>query len=352
MRLSLVALGLASLTLTGCGGDSVPLGNTVNGSLDDARRLMFVVSGGCYGGGVALSTGSSTIVALDMTTGSLHHIVRDYSQLSPGDTPVEVQEFDEDHILALVENTGGRRFELVRKDGADGQTFLTNTTALSAVMRFFKLLTDGSILVSKSSAIEKFGANKARVTQGANPWINAPAGACATSTTLISSLDVFPSTGKIIYTHAAATPNNKFALISATGYAAAGDCLAASAGPTTTALPTSVIIHPGGKTLVAYGSTTTASNLIYSYDVNDAANTIGGATSAYSDAAVVNGASAMAVDDSTGLVYVASALSTFNTIEEFQLSGATLARTRSLPFAGPTFYTRCVSSMAIMDYTP
>lgn len=313
--------------------------------------MLFVVSGACYGGGVTLSTASNTVTAFDLQTGNYHHTVLDYGLFSPGDSPVAIEELDSDNILVLVENAAGRRIDVVRKDGASARSYLTNTTALSAVMRALKRLTDGSLLVSKSSAIEKFGSNKARVTQGANPWVSAPAGACATSTTLISSVETF-SNGKILFAHAAATPNNKIALISSTGYAAAGDCLAGTAGPTTTALPSAVAIHPSGKTLVAYGSTTTASNFIYSYDVNATANTIGGATAAFNDVSVVNGPSSMTVDANTGLVYVANAISTFNTIEEFSLTGATLTRTRSKPFAGPNVYTRCVSSMKVLDYNP
>ncbi len=313
--------------------------------------MLFVVSGSCYGGGVTLSTASNTIVALDIETGSFHHTVFDYGLLSPSDSPIAIEEYDADNLLVLIENTSGRRVDLVRKDGSSAQTYLANTTALSAVMRTMKRAVDGTLLVSKSSAIEKFGTNKARVTSGANPWVNAPAGSCATSTTLISGVDTFTN-GKIVYTHAAATPNNRIGLISATGYAAAGDCLAGTAGPSTTALPTAVVVHPTGKTLVAYGSTTTASNYIYSYDIDASANTIGGATAAYTDVSVVNGPSAMAVDPDTGHIFVANAVNTFNTIEEFTLTAGVLNRARSTPFAGPTIYTRCVSSMKALRYVP
>jgi hypothetical protein len=332
--------------ISACGGESKSLSQVLKSS---PNRLLFAASGSCYGGGVALSTPSQTIVAYDIESGAFHHTVIDYAIYSPGDSPVAMTEFDKDRMLVLVENTAGRRIDLIRKDGTAVETYLTNTTALSAVLRSIAYQPDGTILASKSSAIEKFGANKARVTQGANPWVNAPGGSCATATTLISAIDVFDN-GKILYTHAAATPNNEFGLISATGYATAGDCLASTAAPTTTALPTAITIHPSGKTLVAFGSTTAASNFIYSYDVNSTANSISGATAAYTDISVVNGPSAMTVDTANGYVYVANSISTFNTIEEFALNGSTLSRTRTLPFAGPSVFTKCISSLRVMSY--
>lgn len=344
-------LALVSLLLftAGCdNSDSAFLSETLN---DRSPRMLFVVSGACYGGGVTTSTGSNTIVAFDIETGAYHHTVYDYGLLSPSDSPVSIEEFDEDNLMVLVENTSGRRIDIVRKDGGSAITYLVNTTALSAVMRSLKRLSDGSLLVSKSSAIEKFGSNKARVTQGANPWVNAPAAPCATATTLISSVNTFDN-GKILFTHAAATPNNKFGLISATGYSVAGDCLAATAGPATTALPTAAVIHPSGKTLIAFGSTTAASNYIYSYDINPTTNSIGGAAVAFNDVSVINGPSTMTLDPETGNVYVANGINTFNTIEEFTFSSGILSRTRTTPFAGPNIYTRCVSSMKVLGYSP
>ena len=206
---------------------------------------------------------------------------------------------------------------------------------------------NGSLLVSKTTAIEDFSSNKARILQGANPFVNAPAGACATSTTLISSMTTLPN-GKIIFAHAAATPNNKFGVISSTGYAAASDCLAAQTAPNTLALPTAVTVHNDGTTvLVAYGSTTAASNAIYTYTVNATTGAITNPVSAFSDFTIVNGPSAMTEDSTTGIVYVANATSTANTIEKFTLSGGVLTRAGTTPYLPSSVYTRCVSSMMV-----
>jgi hypothetical protein len=209
------------------------------------------------------------------------------------------------------------------------------------------LLPSGSLLVSKTTAIEDFASNKSRITQGANPYVNAPAGACATSATLISSVTALPS-GKIVYTHAAATPDNKFGVISSTGYASPTDCLAAQTAPNTTALPTSAIMHSDGTTLiVGYGSTTAASNYIYTYTLNNSTGAISSPVAAFTDFTIVNGISAMAEDSTTNIVYVANATSTSNTVEAFTLSGGTMTRIGSTPYLESSVYTRCVSSMIV-----
>jgi hypothetical protein len=189
-----------------------------------APRYMYVASGACYGGGVTTSTGSSTIVAYNLNTGQETALIADYNSFSPGDNPVAIAAYDPSHILVTIENASGRRVDVVSLTALNSiTTYLTNSTALSGVLRAMELLSDGSLLISKSSAIEKFSSGKSRVLQGANPYINAPGGSCATSTTLISSLQTL-SNGKILYAHAGATPNNKIGLISATGYSTAADC--------------------------------------------------------------------------------------------------------------------------------
>ena len=314
------------------------------------RKSLFVASGSCYAGGVTTSTGSGTVVAFDLANGSLEKVLIDYNSFSPGDMPVGLAEYDADHILVLIENTAGRRIDLIRKDGTAGSTFLTNGTALNGIVRSLLKLTDGSYLVSKSTAVEKFAPSKARVTQGANPYISAPAGACATSTALMSSIQQLGN-GKFIFTHAAATPNNRIGMIASTGYAVAGDCLTAQAAPTTTALPSASLYHSSGKLLVAYGSTTLASNFIYAYDVNETTNAITGATPAWTDNAFVNGPSAMTEDRDTGAVYVANGNAAFNSIEAFGFDPTTktMSKSGTLPFTPVSIYTRCVSAMKVMS---
>jgi len=337
------------LCLSGCGGGgSAPFNSNaynVNGS-----QHLYVSSGSCYGGGVATTAGpTNTIAKYNLETGAFEQLVMDYNQLAPGDSPVSLQDYDSDHLLVLVENAAGRRIDLVNKDGSGASTYLVNSVALNAVTRAFTLLADFSLLVSKSSAVEKFNSAKARVLQGANPFINAPAGSCATSTTLISSMAVH-SSGKIVYTHAAATPNNKLGVISTTGYATAADCLASQAAPTTTALPTRALFHPDGKLLVSYGSATIASNFIYSYDFNGSTGALSNATAVFSDGGtLINGPSTMTVDPDSTDLFVANVTSTYNTVERFSFANNVLTRVGTQPFIPYGIYTRCISDMKVMN---
>ena len=336
------------LGIAGCNpSSSDSLNSTLNGS--SGTSVLYVSSGSCYGGGVTTLTGSATVVAYNLD-GSYNHMVVDYNALSPGDSPVGITEYDAYNLLIVVENTSGRRIDLVKKNGSGVSSYLFNSTALSAVLRSIVKLADTSLLVSKTSAIERFSSGKSRVTQSGNPYVNAPAGSCSTSTTMINGITA-SSTGKIIYTHAAATPNNRIGVIAAAGYAAAADCLSATTAPTTLAMPTDPLLHSSGKILVAYGSTTNASNFIYAYDYTDSTGVLSNATAAYTDSSIINGPSAMAEDTSTGNIYVSSATSTFNTIEKFTFNPTTklLTRVGTLPFIAPQVFSRCVSDMKVLS---
>lgn len=343
----LTTLAIATLFFSAC-GDATSDSVSDHESSVSLGRLLFVASGSCYAGGVTTSTGVSTIVAYALN-GTFHHMVIDYNRYSPGDSPVSLAEYDADTLLVLVENASGRRIDLVKKDGSGISTYLSNTTALSAVLRSMARLNDNSLVVSKTTAIERFSSAKARITQGANPYVSAPAGSCATSTTLIPSITVL-NNGKIVYAHAAATPNNKIGVISAAGYAAASDCLSAQTAPTTLAMPTSLVYHSSGKLLASYASTTAASNFVYAYDVSEVTGALTLPVSALNDISLVNGPSAMAENPATGEVFIANGNSSFNTVERFTFNPAskTLTRVGSLPFLAPQAYTRCIADMKVL----
>jgi hypothetical protein len=339
-------LGLA-IVVSGCAKKGVST-DALNAAPSSSGNYLYVASGACYGGGVTTSNPSYTVAKYNLADGSFNSLVVDYNSFSPGDIPMGVVDYNSTEILVLIENPAGRRIDVVEKAGNNAvSTYLTNSTALNSVMRGMFRLANGCLLVSKTTAIEDFASSKARILQGANPYVSAPAGSCATSTTLISSVAALPN-GKIIYAHAGATPNNKFGVISSTGYASASDCLGAQTAPNTLALPTSVVVHEDGTTLfVGYGSTTAASNAVYSYTVNPTTGAITNPVAAFTDFTVVNGISAMAEDPSTGNVYVANATNTANTIEQFTSSNGVLTRVGSAPFIPSTVYSRCVSSMMI-----
>jgi hypothetical protein len=344
-RLSILIV--ASGFFAGCGPsatDQLNASAAVSGV--STNESLYVASGSCYGGGVATSTPSATVAAFDPATGLLRRVVVDYNQYSPGDMPVAIAEYDATRLLITVENAAGRRVDLVKKDGSSVTTYLSNSVALNGVLHATKLLPDGSLLISKSTAIEKFTPAKARVLQGASAFIQAPGSVCATAATLITAIETLPN-GKVIFAHSAASPNNKLDLVVAAGYAAAPDCLATQAAPDTFGMPTAIIVHSTGNVLVAYGSTTAASNYVYAYPINQTTNVIGTPIASFKDSGVVlNGSSALAEDPNTTDVFVANALSSLNTIERFSYVPATGILT-NIPSKriGPNVYTRCVAAM-------
>lgn len=341
---AILALLIAVSLIIGC-AESLP--SKEFNSVVLGRKYLYVASGACYTGGVAVSTGSATVAKFDLNSGAFSGVVVDYNT-QPGDQPAAFRQFGANYFLVSVENTAGRRIDILKNDGTELTTYLTNTTALNAILRDLVVLADSSLLVTKASAIEKFSPSRARVTQGASAFVNAPAGSCATSTTVMTSAITLPN-GKIVYAHAAASPNNKVGVISETGYAAGADCLAAQSAPVATALPTAVAYHQlSGKLLVAYGSTTSSSNAIYSYDVDLDSGAISNETEAWQDTAIVYGPSEMTIDQSTGDIFVANGASTYNNIERFTLnSNGELDKVGTVPFINTNIYTRCVSGLEI-----
>lgn len=337
------ALVLISMIATGCIEESSEQG--FNSAL--TTRYLYVASGSCTAGGAAVSSGNATIAKFDVETGNFAGLVVDYNTFGMGDQPASIANFDSSRLLVAVENTNGRRVDIIDRDGSNLTTYILNATALSGILRHLVVLPDLSILVTKVTAIEKFSVAKTRILSGVNPFINAPASPCATSTTAMTSALALPN-GKIVFTHGAATPNNITAVVASTGYTAPAHCLAGQAAPVTTALPTSSLYDPtSGKLLVAYGSATATSNLIYSYNINLTSGAISGAAAAYTDNTVVNGPTRMVRDATTGAVFVSNGSSALNNIEKFTLSSAgVLTKVGTLPFIS-NVYTRCVTSMEI-----
>jgi hypothetical protein len=323
--------------LSACGSLKNPDSSSGSGT-----TYLYVASGTTYAGnGVVMATPSNTVVRYT-TDGTFDSVVMDYTN-SPGDTPVGLVDYDSDSLLVLIENASGRRIDLVAKDGSGNSTFLTNSTALSAQMRDIFPTFDGGFLVSKTTAIEKFSAGKARITIGANPYVSAPAGSCATSTTLISRVVQGPS-DNIIYAHAAASPNNKIGMISSSGYSATTNCITAVTGPTANHYPTSLLMQSSSTLFVAYNNTTGPVYEIDSYPVT--ATSIGSATQIYSDLSVLQGITSMVMLPD-GSIAVASMASTFNTIEQFTYSSGTLTHVGSTPLIPASVYTRSVSAMLV-----
>ncbi len=334
------------------------------------QKYLYVASGLCYSGTgnttYTAATASNIIYKVSLTTGTVDSIIADYTIASEttGNTPTAISNFDDDYILALVENsttTSGRKVEkIAKKTNSNKPIYFNNLTALSAALRTMTRTSDGSLLISKSTAVEKVNTTPARMTIGAStPWINAPAGNCTTSATYISSLQTL-STGNIVYTHANAS-QNKIGIISKNGYTVAGDCVisAAKAAPATAAFPTaSVYLGPYNQLLVLYAGNTTATdiNSIYAYDVNETTNTLSGDTNAFQNSNVLYGGSAITFDSTTGHVYLATANSTSTTITNYNIekfsydpTSKQLTRVGSTPFMTGWTGSKCISSMFIAN---
>jgi hypothetical protein len=347
------------------GEDAVATTAETSASTASARYL-YVASGTCYSGTgnttFTATSASNIIYRVSLTNGSTLETVADYNLSSEtvGSTPVSILDYDANYFYALVENgtsTGARRIEKIAKTGSFNKTtYYQNSTALSGILKSFFLGSDGTFLISKSTAIEKINTTPNRMTIGAaTPWVSAPAGTCGTSATLISSIFATAS-GKIIFAHANAT-QNRFASIKSTGYSVAGDCIAGQAAPNASSFPTATVYLPDvGQVLVAYaGNAVTADlNSVYSYNLSDSTGVISGATKSYEDVNILYGISAMAVDTSTGYIYIATANGTSTTvggynIEKFSYDSTSKALTRigTVPFSPHTYKSKCISSMFV-----
>jgi hypothetical protein len=339
---ALAILGLTVSVLVACTQPE----EDVEGGAAATGPFIYVASGTAYAGpGVTAATPSQTVARFTLS-GTFERVVRDYTA-NPGDSPVGLVDYSASHILVLVDNTTGRRIELVAKDGSGYSTFLSNGTALNAVVRDIVGTSDGGVLVAKNTAIEKFNSTGTRITQGANPYVSAPGGSCATSTTLIPAVTIGPD-NVILMAHAAASPNNQINLISSTGYAVIGDCVTVTEAPGATHYPTSLLYHSSGKLLAGFGNNTGPIHQIYSYSVTS--TTITSPVQAFNDTSILQGISEMA-EMPDGTVLISAAASTFNTIERFTLNPSTglLARVGTLPLIGPSIFTRSVSGILVTD---
>lgn len=314
-------------------------------------------------------------------------------------------------VLMLTENalnTGDRKIFLIPKVSpyntsvysSDALAFTsTNTNIERAMVKD----TDGTILFAKSIAIEKIGTNTLRVPMGPNPWINSPAGNCATSNTFISALALMPpytgtTTGKLIFAHQGTTPaTNRLGVISNDGYAIAGNCINGyqiSAVPHTNApgvtgtlafsasgvSPTAMVYIPtptgptAGKLIVAYSTAsngalemnnvTSLNYAIVMWNVTESSTTVAALTSPvvlYRDFTDIFGISALAYDAETTSLYVATAsqpgvvnqtTSGYGyKIEKFILDLATpgvrLVRPNNSSYVARSSSTKCITSMVI-----
>lgn len=347
-----------------------------------SSRYLYVASGACYSGGgntaFSNTTSSNVVYRINLSTGVKDITVADYnsSPSQAGDSPVGIASIDSENLYVLVENTttaGARRIERVAKSTDGNRTlFSNNTTALSAQLRGMSLLSNGDFLISKSTALEKITSANVRVLKGANPYVNAPAAPCATSTTLMSKVSTM-SNQFILFLHAA-TSQNRFGFVKAEGYGAGGDCTPAQAAPNTASFPVaSAYDSLNSKLLVAYAGSSTATdiNSIYAYSITETASsiTVGAANKIYDANAypttypyLLYGISEMVLDPTENALYVATAINTSTTVVNYAIekfsydatqigvsNSSVLTRSGSTPFYDYGGDTKCIADMMIAD---
>lgn len=384
-----------------------------------ATKYLYFATGQCNSGaGITTFSGmnSSRMVSkVDLgKSPSVPTTVLDLSMAYQGgsfapETGVQSLIDNDESILMLTENavnTGDRKiFSIPKLSPYNTNVFASDALALTStaahITRSMLRDNDGTLLFSKSIAVEKIGTNSLRVPMGANPWVNAPAGTCATSTTFMSALTVLPAynganTGKLIFAHQGTTAAaNRLGIISNDGYSIAGNCLNgyqisavahtnapnvsgpltfSTAGPSPTAMV--YIATPGGPTtgklLVAYSASVAtelnnSTNLNYAivmWNVNEtsaSAAALSNPVVLYRDFADIFGISAMAYDADSNSLYVATASQpgTANQttsgygykIEKFTLNLTTpllsIVRVNNKSFLERSSATKCISSMMI-----
>lgn len=316
-------------------------------------KYIYVASGSAYvGNGITPTTASKTIAKYD-TSGNYVGLVKDYSN-SSADNIADIKDYDSTRLLVLIENTGGRRVEFVAKDGSGNINNIFSFSGGTAVRSLFLSYTNHFIL-SRTATIEKYqwSGSPAPNPNGGTPYITNPGGTCGTSTNIVQTTAAPSPYNFILYTNAAASPNNRVVAIKAGGYGSASDCLASTpTAPTVNHWPTALLMHSSGVLFVAYGNNTGAVHQIYAFNPTFTATTASFGSNpsapAFNDLGILQGISTM-VEMPDGTILVAAAGPTMNTVERLQYDATTglLSRVTSGPFIGPTIFTRSVSGIAV-----
>lgn len=370
MRLRKIIL-LSFLVLSACSSkksEEAPAADPVVVPVETAKpKYLYVSSGACYSGTnttFTTATSSNQAFRLSLTSGQKDMTFADYFSLpaNPGDSPIRLVETDSSNLMALVENTAGRRIEKFTKSASPSrQIFSSNATALSAVLKDIVKTSDGGFLIAKTAGIEKLTSQGVRL--GA-PYIGTALGTtCGAANANINNVAV-TSSGKILYTNAVAS-NNRWGVISPNGYTTTTDCLAAQAAPDTNAYPVAIqFLSATNQVLVAYAGNSLNVNLnsIYVYDFNDATNVISNAVKIYDANTYVAagyllyGISAMVFNPEDSTLYVATAISNATTVVNYSIeklnyntSTKTLTRALSTPFYNYGVDTKCISSLIIAE---
>jgi len=376
---------------------------------------LYVTTGACNSGNgltTYTTTATRTLEAYNIYNGQHETTLLDYNSagtFAGGTHPKKMLDRG-DYIFVLNENsttTSERKIIKVPKSNPlNYSNYYLNPAVFNGAMNALNIDSEGSMLISKTTAIEKINTTPIRIPAGANPWVNSPGGNCATSNSFISSVLTLPpisgsTTGKIIYAHQGNTAAlNRIGIISSSGYYSASDCLTGlqinsithtkatnvSPGPVAfninSTSPTSMVLIPyssgtiTSKLIVSYSNGQTSNNNAGTYNLNHGlviwdivepdttTASLTNPTILYDNTSFLFGVSTMAYNSNDGYLYVATAgepgavNQTTNgygyNIEKFALNidqdgHVTLNRVtyNNQPFIKGGAYTKCISDLAI-----
>lgn len=329
----------------------------------DSGRFLYVSSGLCQAGGnttFTATTSSNLIYRVNLSSGQRDAILVDYNAPgTTGDTPVGIAPLDSDSFLALIERSGARRVEKVKKTGSFERTyFSTDTTALSNTLLRMKPTPDNGLFISRTNGVTKLSTSGSTVLS--TFATSTPGGSCGTNNKY--SDVVSTNKGHLVFSNSVAA-NARIGIILNTGGA---NCLAAANAPTAAALPSAMTWIPeASQLIVAYAGNSTATdvNSIYVYTVTETPTTasLDAGTKIY-DASeypgtknyFLYGISAMTYDASTKSLYISSATTAATTVVQYVIekfgynSGTkTLTRSGTMPFYNYGLDTKCISGLYV-----
>ena len=392
--LSLITILAISLSTTGCLFSKAQLAALAAATTTTSSdRFLYVASGACYTPG-STQAGSNTITRFNLSkTNPQPEVIYDFNADNLGEIPGGITDLGDSMLVAVqaVEPSPGvvqdkLLYKINKTTHIKTIIYNNSTTFPNAVAdplrAAFVSAIDGSIMVAKSIGVEKLNASTmARLANYSgnttNPFGNVVSGACGltAAASLINSMFETAS-GKVIMTHAGATPNNKVLVMPSTGINASTDCTQ-SIQPAATAnanvpyvaggLPTAAIVHSkSGKLLVATSaaSATSAANGVLIYNYNDTTGAITSpaavypatpgktaTTVAYFDPTNLYQPTAMVEDTATGNVFVANFGLNTNTsmgnIRQYSVDSVNSEFTDLGIYVPENLYSRCVSSMFV-----
>lgn len=371
-------------------------------------RYLYVSTGLCYAGigftAPNINSVGKTLSRVNLTNQTIE-VIRDYANFSEENSSTSfasgIVDNNDGYLYAAIENataTGSRRVERIKKEfNGSRTTWYQNSTTFSSVMRDLAKASDGGLLVSRTTAVERLDSIPARKMATVTlAWGQTHAGTCATNNTIITSIIALPSYqgtnfSKYVYSHATAGQND-IAIIGSSGSVAAGDCLANQ--PSTTAVLTNAVsanlgwnnvlsanatptamayietpapATTTGKLIVAYSTnalnTAAASglnNALVMYDITETSSTavtIGNGQVLFHDYQYLYGVTALAYDKENNTLYASMSNSlvtapTAYNIEKFTIDITTPSATRIVNSNGSSFQTsnsfnNCVTSMFV-----